>query len=256
MKKLKVKADGPLMLVVTFIAQGRSVLQIKGYEKDKPNTVYFDRKYGSVEKPVSGKIELKFPFPDKFEKLGLDVVNVLNTKSKVKIEKITHEALHARESGFKQQTKDFIKFASEFARKAGHIPLNTYQSADGNYTISFLDRIKDHKTGEIINTPARVNHVTGLIEVSKKDFQPMSVANRLYILMHEYCHFANGTTDEVECDMVAAKTLMELGYSSIEALYSVSKLFMYNKDLPVAQRLEQETRVQTVKNFINQFAIL
>jgi hypothetical protein len=128
-------------------------------------------------------------------------------------------------------------------------------SKDGKFHIHLYDQIRDHRTGELIATPARVNHLTGIIEVSKKDFAPMTVANRLYILLHEYAHLANNTDNETECDMLAAKTLMEMGYSAIECLYSVSKLFLYNTGLPANQKAEQEHRVMQVKDFINRFGI-
>jgi hypothetical protein len=250
--RVKVLSNNPVMLHLQILATGSAILAIKASERGKSNTVYLDRKYGSVDAPVSGKIDLKLPMPDKFEKLAIEVKNVLNS-SPVKIHDISHSELPQREIAAKQVTKDYIRFAADFARKCGYLPTDNYQSKDGKFQIHLLDRIRDHKTGEIVPTPARVNHMSGIIEVSKKDFAPMTVANRLYILMHEYAHFANNTDDEVECDMLAAKTCMELGYSAIECLYAVSKLFMYNSEYPANQRAEQEQRVKKVKDFINQF---
>jgi hypothetical protein len=242
------------MMHVQFYASGNAVLAIKGYEKGKSNTSYFDRKYGTLTSPVSGLIDLKFPMPDKFSTLGISVSNVLNS-TPVKITSISHAPLQQRTLQVKQITKDYIQFAADFANKCGYIPTDKYQSRDGKFQIHLLDQILDNQTGKVMPTPARVNHLTGIIEVSKKDFDPMTVANRLYILMHEYAHFANNTDDEVECDMLAAKTCMELGYSAIECLYAVSKLFMYNTQQPERLKAEQEKRVKKVKDFINQFGI-
>ncbi len=242
------------MVHVQILASGNAVLAIRGYEKGKANTTYVDRKYGTVQSPVSGKIDLKLPMPDRFEKLGITVTNVLNS-SPVKIVSLTHSQLQQSALQVRQLTKDYIKFAADFAKKCGHIPTDKYQSKDGKFQIHLLDQIRDHETGKVIPTPARVNHMTGIIEVSKKDFAKMTVANRLYILMHEFAHFANNTDDEVECDMLAAKTCMELGYSAIECLYAVSKLFLYNNEAHPTLKAEQEKRVKKVKDFINQFGI-
>jgi hypothetical protein len=162
--------------------------------------------------------------------------------------------LNQRALSVRQSTKDYIKFAQQFAAKCGHLALNNYTSEDAKFKIHLLDKIRNHETGEIIPTPARVNHVTGIIEVSKTDFAKITTANRLFILLHEYAHYANNSTDEVECDMIAAKTMMELGYSPTETMYSVSKLFMYNNEELPGLKAEQESRVTRVKQFVNQFA--
>jgi hypothetical protein len=119
MKKLKVKSAGPVMLNVTFYASGKAVLAIKGKDKSISNTPYFNRKYGTAQKPVYGRFTLKFPMPEKFDTLGLQVYNVLNS-TPVKIEKIEAEALPQKGLAVQQSTKDFVKFASDFARKVVH----------------------------------------------------------------------------------------------------------------------------------------
>jgi hypothetical protein len=254
--KLNIKSDKPIVLLVDFYAPKPAIIGIKGYEKDKANTLHIDRKYGSEEKPFTGRTTLKFPFPNRFGRLKLEVVNMLTGSKDVVIEKISHVNLKPKDLTVSPLTRSFIKFAQEFAKAVGHSEPGLYASDDQKFQISLLDKIRDYQTGEVLDTPARINHQTGLIEVSKTDFDAMTVTNRFYILLHEYVHYANNTTDEVECDLLAAKTCMELGYSAIECLYSVSKLFMYNTTAHPTQRQEQETRVKQVRDFISKFAII
>jgi hypothetical protein len=116
MKKLTVKSRKPIQLAITFIASGSAILAIKGYEKGKANTVYFDRLYGSAQKPVFGRVQVLFPMPDKFSRLGIEVNNALNS-SFVQIDSIKPMPLNQRAFGFKQLYFRGCKVQDSFARQ-------------------------------------------------------------------------------------------------------------------------------------------
>jgi hypothetical protein len=248
--KKSITASGPSRLSITFNLAKPGVLSVRIFEKGKDHTVYFDRKYGSEQEPAKGKFTLDFPFPTPFQRVGIDVSG---STVKAQILDIQALSLVSRNPDVKPTTRDFIRFAQEFAQSAGYVQPATYGSDCGKFAISYLPVIRDYKTQRVIPTPARINHHTGLIEASRKDFPKLTVTNRMMILLHEYVHYANDTIDETECDLLSVKTCLDLGYSKIECLYAISKLFMYNTADDPKLRAEQEKRVTVLKAFIDQY---
>jgi hypothetical protein len=242
----------PVRLAVTISVAKPGVISVRGYDKKTANTVYFSREYGSAAQPATGRFTLYFNFPFPFGTLGI-IAGDPKGNNVVKIQSIRPEPLPSKRLVIGPETRDFIAFAKWFAYACGNLTAATYTGKDKQFTVRYLEVIRDYDTGAVIQTPARVNHQTGLIEVSKKDFVKLTVVNRFYILMHEWCHFINRTTDEIECDLHAARTCLEVGFDRLETLNSVAKLFVYNIELPAPQRMEQERRVAMVKDFVEKY---
>lgn len=74
-----------------------------------------------------------------------------------------------------KKSEEFLKFALEFSKRASTLSAgdkipHIYRSKGCNFTIDYYLKIRDRKTGKIIPTSARINRVTGIIEVSKELF--------------------------------------------------------------------------------------
>ncbi|WP_250632108.1 hypothetical protein [Rhodoflexus caldus] len=160
-----------------------------------------------------------------------------------------------------EQDKKFIGFALWMAENMPKLGYKTYQDGNGN-CIHYMPKVRDLHTGQIIETPARVDRSTGEIFVSADDLLPATVPMRIFVLLHEYVHYRNQTTNEFECDREAANLYRAQGWPKIEALYALTKFFSKPMadsrfseimSLPLAGiegTTEQERRVIELKNHI------
>jgi hypothetical protein len=103
--------------------------------------------------------------------------------------------------------------------------------------------------GRLSETPARIEVDSGIIEISRAKFIPMTVPNRMAILLHEFSHiFVNeNMDDEVEADLNALNIYLSLGYPRIEAFEVFTQTFI---DTPTD---ENKVRFDYIKNFIDDF---
>ena len=110
-------------------------------------------------------------------------------------------------------------FAEEFSYNASTLTANNtkYTSDDNIFSILYLDAIV--VDGKVDPTPARISQVTGLIEVSKKDFLEYTIPMRMAILLHELSHYYLNDImeDEIEADRHSLSIYMALGYPRIDA---------------------------------------
>jgi hypothetical protein len=130
----------------------------------------------------------------------------------------------------------FVNFAQWFCANcsmlsAGDFRPSIYRSDDGKFSIDFYNKIRDKNSGRFVNTPARIGHSTGIIEVSKADFDKYTVPMRMIILLHEFSHkymnpkLGREISDEISADINAANIYLSLGYPTIEAHYAFAKVF-------------------------------
>jgi len=157
------------------------------------------------------------------------------------------------------ETMSFIKFAQEFAENAsvlsaGDTIPHIYRSDDGKFNFDYYIKIRDRKTGKYVNTPARIGHLTGIIEISKKDFLKYSIPMRMIILLHEYSHkYLNPKINreisyETGADINALLIYFSLGYSEMEAHQAFLYVFRgANND-------ENLKRYLIIKDFINKYS--
>lgn len=144
--------------------------------------------------------------------------------------------------------RSFVDFAQKFSFNLDELEPAIYTSADRNYYINLLPLIKN-KDGQELNTPARISKRTGIIQVSKKSFEEMTIPMRLAILCHEFSHFyLNETMDsEIEADLNGLLIYLGLGYPRIEAYQAFLETF---KGVPSEQN---KNRYDVINKFINDF---
>ena len=145
--------------------------------------------------------------------------------------------------------RSFVEFAQRFSFNLDELEPNTiYTSNDRNYYIKLFSEIKN-KNGAEINTPARISKRTGVIQVSKRQFEQFTIPMRLAILLHEFAHFYlnEQMDDEVEADLNGLLLYLGLGYPRIEAYQAFLETF---KGVPSQQNKE---RYDVINKFINDF---
>jgi hypothetical protein len=194
-----------------------------GHDVDKPNTEYFNR---MVVK--DGTYTFNLPQSPKVLKVIVLEVNEGDTdeSDKYEITGFRYADLPKQALITDQYTSEFIKFAQEFSAMAGYLPPNDYYSDNRNFMIRLLPEIREDP-----KTPSRIHTETGVIEVSKKWFDGMTVPGRMAILQHEFAHnnlnnsYKNNNETEKEADENALQIYLALGYPKVEWMYAWTHIF-------------------------------
>jgi hypothetical protein len=228
-----------LAFTIVIGVQTKSPQNITIVAKDygKPNT-YYIRRRGVVN--GYQEYELKFPQSPKlleFSIFNSKNKNFPNDKDKsFSVTKFDAKELKTYPLWGDQDVHNFVKFAKEFSANASVISAgdrkpSIYRSNDGKFCIDYYNKIRNRKTGEFVSTPARIGHNTGIIEISKEDFEKYTVPMRMVILLHEFSHkymnpkIGRDISDEVSADINALNIYLSLGYPMIEAQYAFLKVF-------------------------------
>jgi len=242
----------PVTLAVTILVAMPMKIFIRLYDKDYPLTFYTDRfatikdeETFYIRMPISPKdcvleVSSKEDFSD-MGNTGFKIIDVKKLPLKRKLSAFNYAS---------PVVKNFVRFCEEFCTKASYISANgsIYTSNDGQFQIDYLDDIVG-QSGKVLNTPARINRHTAIIEVSKKKFLKYSVPMRMAILLHEFAHYYLNTTisDETEADLNALLIYLGLGYPRIDAYNVFTKVFAY------ADNEGNRDRMNTIDEFIRNF---
>jgi hypothetical protein len=249
----------PITVVIGIKTKKPVMMRIQAMDDRKPSTFYTNRK-GMVK--GYREFEIKMP-----QTPAYTVLNVFNTAvgnfpvgqdTSFEIVKCEPKALDTRPIPLSKRDLDFIKFAQEFssnasALSAGDMKPHIYRSDDGKFHFDYYNKIRDRKTGRVMNTPARIGHNTGIIEISKSDFFKYTVPMRMIILLHEYSHKyknpenGNPIGYESGADINGLNMYLSLGYPEIEAHQAF--LFVFNG----ANSKGNHKRYLIIKDFIHKF---
>jgi hypothetical protein len=219
----------PFTLVVGVKTKSPQQIKVEASDGNKPATYYVNRKGD-----VTGYREFELKFPQSPNTAVLNIYNLANGNfpndedGSFQITRFDVKQLHTEPIWLSESDRSFIKFAQEFSENAGIISAgdkrpHIYRSDDGQFTIDYYYKIRNRNTGGFVNTPARIGHNSGIIEVSKNDFVKYSVPMRMIILLHEYSHkYKNPNINkpiayETGADINALNMYLSLGYSEMEA---------------------------------------
>ena len=201
---------------------------VVGYNHKKDKTEYFNLLVNQGERQ---KYSIALPAsPNKLEILVFEVdEGNRNTSGKFKINSITVQKLKLKALLLDDKTKEFVLFMNEFTEKAGHISKGIYESRNKNFVINLYDDIPGNKS-----TPSRVHMGDGVIDVSKKWFDNMTIPGRKAILTHEFAHKylnderinkENNDAIEQDADNEALKLYLALGNPKFEWMYAWTHIF-------------------------------
>lgn len=256
----------PFTLGINFKSSKPTSIKIEAKDKNKPMTYFYRQEY-----ELNGERKFEIPFPQSPNQLEFRVYPA-NFKSyqdyqqfgknQPKLFDITSSEilpLKTKVNWLSDKDKRFIKFAQDFCEnasiKSASNPDGTpsiYRSAGGEFTFDYYDKILDEHGNEL-NTPARIGHQTGNIEISKRDFLKYTVPMRMIILLHEYSHKWRNPergleiSDESGADINALVMYLSLGYSPVEAHQAFLDVF-YG-----ARNKANEARYMIIDDFIYKF---
>jgi len=232
--------------------EGKKNIRVCVKDKGRINSNYVDRQ---IE--VNGSRKIFFNFPVTPKTLVLMVANVDDpTDKNIQITTI-RTALRDFNIWLDSDTQDFLSLSIPFAQVCG------FETATGNgrlfttndkkYQIKYFDIIRDYKTGRTLNTPARIGHQTGRIEIAKVKFDKYTIPMRMAILLHEYSHvFRNPKIgleikNEVGADINALYIYLGLGFSKIDAICVYANVFLK------AQTKGNIERMRKIMDYIAKF---
>lgn len=253
----------PLTILVNIHTNGKQRIRIIARDLNKPNTIYTDRQCD-----ITGKRTLQVKMPKSPSDTELIVYNMANKayvgdEDKSFTANIETVELKTCPMWMSQDTLSFVKFAQDFCSRCGilsgdyesngKVYPSIYASNDNKFHIHLYNKIRDSK-GNFVGTPARIGHKSGVMDVSKEDFDKYTVPVRLIILLHEYNHFygneKNGMKIENEsgADILGLLIYFSLGYSEIEAHQAFLNVFRN------ANNEGNKKRYLIIKDFIDRYA--
>lgn len=247
----------PVMLEVTLEGAAEGLLKFMVIDPEKRDTAY-QMRLCELKKGAQ-KLYVRMPLSPKRAQILMWRANDPKTKGtllpEVRITQVTKKALPQRldlpllEDA---TVASFLKFSEEFSQKAGYISASgsIYKSDDDKFTIVYFDTINGSE-GKPINTPARVNQNTGVIEISAQKFRQYSIPMRMAILLHEFSHYwlNKDMSSETEADLNALQIYLGLGYPRLDATNVFLNVFMGS---PSEANKE---RWQAIKAYINNFEL-
>ena len=167
-------------LNITITCNGEKKFRVWAEEFQKRNS-----KYGDREIVVNGSRTIFFPFPVSPKILFVGVLNSTTPTDKDFKVEINESPLVDYHIWLDSQTQSFLNLAVPFCQIAGFIKLpqrgKLFKSKDKQFSIVYVDAIRDEK-GNVMNTPARIGHQSGRIEVAKAKFNAYTIPMRLIIL--------------------------------------------------------------------------
>ena len=121
------------------------------------------------------------------------------------------------------------------------------------YNIKYYPKIIDFATGNVLNTPARIGHKTGIIEVAQVSMLKYTIPMRMIILLHEFSHkYKNPLmnlpiSDEIGADLNALYLYLGCGFSKVDAIFVFANVFLK------AQTQSNLERMNKIMEYIKKF---
>ena len=217
----------------------------------KPNSKYADRTIN-----VDGIREIYLSFPVTPKKLKLSIF-CLSNRSQVFDASIEKRPLTTYEIWIDTNTKQFLQLAIPFSQICGFEPPSVlgrvFQSKNKQFNIKYFPDIKDYMTGKYMNTPSRIGHNTGIIEVAANKFIPYTIPMRMMILLHEFSHKWKNPqinlpiSSETGADVNALYIYLGMGFSKVDAIFVYANVFLKS------QSPGNQERMRKIMNYIQGF---
>jgi hypothetical protein len=239
-------------LNITIKCKGKKTFRVWAQDSNKVNSKYADRQID-----VEGERTIYFSFPVSPKDLLIVILNVDNIKDNDFNVTIEEKTLKDYNIALDQETLNFLKLAIYFSQVSGFSEASSngvlYKTDDEQFRIKYYDIIRHHLNGKPMNTPARIGHKTGIIEVAKAKFDNYTIPMRLMILLHEFSHkYKNPKigleiSNEVGADINALYIYLGLGFSKIDAICVFAKVFLG------AQTDSNLDRMRKINDYIRKF---
>lgn len=241
-----------MTLSITISCNGKKSFRIWAEQVGKKNSKYADRVV-----VVNNSRTIYFGLPVTPKELFIGCLNTSNINDKDFEVTIVEQPLKKYNVWLDEETRQFVQMAINFSQVCGFkAPApngTTYQTADGKFTIKNYPVIKDRQSGAVINTPARIGHKTGIIEISAMKFAKYTIPMRVMILLHEFSHkYKNpkinlDISNEFGADINGLYIYLGIGFSKIDAICVFANVFLK------AQTDSNILRMRKIQDYIQKF---
>lgn len=239
-------------LHITITCKGKKRFRAYASDFGRKNSKYTDR---VIE--VDGKRSVFFSFPVSPKKLGIVIFNETDSNDKEFDVQLLETPLTTYNIWLDDNTREFLEVAIPFCQVSGFTTASPsgslFESKDEKFKIIYYPIIKDFMSNKVLNTPARIGHQTGKIEVAKAKFDGYTIPMRLVILLHEFSHkFKNPKigleiSNEFGADINALYIYLGLGFSKIDAICVFANVFLK------AQTDGNLARMRKIMDYIQRF---
>ncbi len=227
-------------LFFDLVSQRDDRVRIVAYDQDADKTKYTDR-FVDLRANHKRPFELRFPIMPK--EMMVRVYGKTGDSS-LKLSSVEKKKLIPCDLWLYQDAREFIKFAKDFCVQASYLPEGTYKSKSGAYKIVYVNSIRDKNTGQAMGTPARIGHVSGIIEVNRVMFAEYTVPMRMIILLHEFSHkwmnqrnSGRSIDDESAADVNGLFMYLAMKFPHIDARLVFTNVFYKTKSAANVRRL-------------------
>lgn len=252
MKEVLATGNQPMRLNIAIKCKGKRVFRVYIEDTGKKNSRYADR-----EIKVSGARIIHFSLPVTTDQMTIccyDKHDPSNKNFEIVFEKAP---LTTYNVWLDNGTRDFLNLAVYFCQVSGFekasVKGRVFKTKDDFFKIKYYPVIVDFKSGKAMNTPARVGHSTGNIDVAKIKYDRYTFAMRMIITLHEYCHVHKNPKigleieNEIGADINALYIYLGLGFSKVDALYVYANIFLK------AQSKGNSERMRRICDYIKRF---
>ncbi len=247
--RLDIKANRrPVIVDFSVTTKAPRRIRIFAIDKERPLTKFTDRFVN-----LRGPRDFRIKVPQSPTDLSLFVSDVTGNSSGLVVSQAKVQYGTTCNAWMSNHARTFIRFAQEFCENSSYLPAGNYTSATGQFLIKYMPTIIDYKTGKRLNTPARIGHETGNIEVARDKWEKYTVPMRMIILLHEYSHkymnheVGRDINDEVAADINALYLYMGMGYPAIDARLVFAYVF-YGNHTDLNKR-----RMNIIDDYISRF---
>jgi hypothetical protein len=238
-------------LNITITCQGKKTFRVWAEDYGKKNSKYADRTI-----VVDGSRTIYFSFPVSPKQIFFGCLNTEEPKDDSFNVDVKNVDLKTYNIAMDSETVDFVQLAIQFSQVAGFKMPNQngtiYKTSDNYFNIKYYPIIRDAANNPM-NTPARIGHQTGIIEVAAVKFVNYTIPMRIAILLHEFSHkYKNPKigleiSNEIGADINALYIYLGLGFSKIDAICVFGQVFLK------AQTSGNQTRLRKILDYINKF---
>lgn len=238
-------------LYITITCKGTKKFRVWAEDYGKKNSKYADR-----EVVVEGKRTIFFNFAVSPKEVFIGCLNSENLKDKEFEVSLMSGKLNTYNIWLDSNTKEFLKLCIPFCQRSGFEQASDSGRMINNgtdFNIRYFNAIRDIQSGSVMNTPARIGHKTGIIEVAKVKFDAYTIPMRVVILLHEFSHkYKNPKmgleiSNEVGADINALYIYLGLGFSKIDAICVFANVFLK------AQTPSNVDRMRKIMDYIQKF---
>ncbi len=241
-----------MSLNITIKCSGKRQFKVWAQDYEHQNSVYADRTI-----VVDGSRTIYFSLPASPKIVFLGCIDLGNPPSQDFSFEVVEGALKTYNIWMDEETAQFYKFSVQFSQQCGYENASPkgrmFRTKDEHFRIKYFPVIRDYMTGAAMNTPARIGHTTGIIEVSQAKVLKYTVAMREIILLHEFSHkYKNPKMglpikSESGADVNALYIFLGNGWSKVDCIWVFANVFLK------AQTPDNLRRMRVIVDYIDRF---